>query len=226
MEKQLSEMNQKLNTLMEEFRSIAETLKKTKKENESLKETVLQQADEIAELRNAINDRELHARSWSLRVNNIPIREGQETNNKVVMNAVYQELVAPILAGAVEAGEITSVPPCENLIEVAHILPGKGAKKPIIVRFFSRYWRSLLFRFRKTHAPREAAPAADRAGRMRFPFYEDLTRATFKQLKTIQADDSVTAAWTVSGNIRFKVENDDTVYRVNNIYDTVADLVE
>jgi hypothetical protein len=80
------------------------------------------------------------------------------------MNAVYQELVAPILAGAVEAGEIASVPPCENLIEVAHILPGKGAKKPIIVRFFSRYWRSLLFRFRKDYAPREAAPAADRAG--------------------------------------------------------------
>jgi hypothetical protein len=226
MEKQLAEMNKKLNTLMEEFRSVAETLKQTKKENESLKETVSQQADEIAELRNAINDRELHARSWSIRINNIPIREGQETNNKVVMNAVYQELVAPILAGAVEAGEITSVPPCENLIEVAHILPGKGAKKPIIVRFFSRYWRSLLFRFRKDHAPREAAPAADRSGRMRYPFYEDLTRATFKQLKAIQADDSVTAAWTVSGNIRFKVENDDTIYRVSNMYDTVADLVE
>jgi hypothetical protein len=226
MEQQLNEMNRKLTTVMEELRSLAENLKQTKQENASLKETVAQQADEIADLRNEINDRELHARSWSIRVNNISLREGQETNNKVVMNAVYAELVAPILAGAVTAGEIVSVPPCEALIEIAHILPGKGAKKPIIVRFFSRYWRSLLFRFCKDYAPREASAVADRAGRMKFPFYEDLTRATFKQLKAIQADDKVTAAWTVSGVIRFKIENSEAVYKVSNIYDTIADLTE
>jgi hypothetical protein len=226
MERQLNEMNNKLTTMMEEIRRLSETLKTTQQENATLKETVAQQADEIADLRNDLNDRELHARSWSIRVNNIPLKEGQETNNKMVMTAVYTELVAPILAGAVQAGEITSVPPCESLIEIAHILPGKGAKKPIIIRFFSRYWRSLLFRFRKDFAPREATAAADRTGRMRYPFYEDLTRATFKQLKAIQADDRVTAAWTVSGVIRFKIENDEAVYKVHNIYDTVADLTD
>jgi hypothetical protein len=226
MERQLEEMNRKLTTMVDEIRSLAESLKQAKQENVSMKETITQQADEIADLRNKINDRELHARSWSIRANNIPLREGQETNNKVVMNAVYSELVAPILAGAVAAGEIASVPPCESLIEIAHILPGRGAKKPIIVRFFSRYWRSLLFRFRKDFAPREASAVADRAGRMKFPFYEDLTRATFKQLKAIQADEKVTAAWTVSGIIRFKIENDEAVYKVTNIYDTVADLTE
>jgi hypothetical protein len=226
METLQAEMNRKLTALTEEIRSLASSLKETRKENEQLKETVQHQADEIADLRNEINDRELHARSWSIRVNNIPLQPGQETNNRSVMMAVHKELVVPILTGAVEKGEITSVPSCDNLMEIAHILPGKGTKKPIIVRFFSRYWRSLLFKNRKDFAPREAAAGGDRPGRMKYPFYEDLTRATFKQLKTIQADERVTAAWTVSGIIRFKVDGDDRVHKVSNIYDTIDDIIE
>jgi hypothetical protein len=33
------------------------------------------------------------------------------------------------------------------------------------------------------------------------------------------------AAWTVSGVIRFKIEGDDTVYKVTSVYDTIDDLV-
>jgi hypothetical protein len=227
MEALQAEMNRKLTSLIDEVKGLRANLKEVKDKNEKLEETVQNQADTIADLKNVINDRELHARSWSLRVNNIQIKAGMETNNRVVMHEVYQQLVVPILSGAVESGDITDIPNCDALIEIAHILPGKGATKPIIVRFFSRYWRSLLFKHRKNHAPREATAAAgDRPGRMRYPFYEDLTRATFKQLKTIQADNRVTAAWTVSGVVRFKVEDDDTVYKVTSIYDTVDDFIE
>jgi hypothetical protein len=218
------EMNSKLSALIDEVKGLTSALKAVKQENSKMKEQLQQQADEIAFLKNEINEKELHARSWSIRVNNIPIQEGMETNNKEVMKAVHKELVAPILAGAVASGEIANVPSCDSLIEVAHILPGKGARKPIIVRFFSRYWRSLLFKYRKDHAPREAA-SGDRPGRMKFPFYEDLTRATFKQLKEIQSDDRVTAAWTVSGVIRFKVEDEEKVFKVTSVYDTIDDLI-
>jgi hypothetical protein len=225
MEALQAEMNEKLSALVEEIRTLSENLKAVKRENDKLKETVLQQADEIAELRNEVNDRELHARSWSIRINNLPVPQGQETNNKEVMSVVYNELVAPILAGAKEKGEIADIPSCNSLIEIAHILPGKGSRKPVIVRFHSRYWRSLLFKYRKDCSPREAA-AGDRAGRMKYPFYEDLTRATFKQLKLIQSDERVAAAWTVSGTIRFKLENEERIYRVSTIYDTIDDLIE
>jgi hypothetical protein len=225
MEALQAEMNEKLSALVEEIRTLSENLKAVKRENDKLKETVLQQADEIAELRNEVNDRELHARSWSIRINNLPVPQGQETNNKEVMSVVYNELVAPILAGAKEKGEIADIPSCNSLIKIAHILPGKGSRKPVIVRFHSRYWRSLLFKYRKDCAPREAA-AGDRAGRMKYPFYEDLTRATFKQLKLIQSDERVAAAWTVSGTIRFKLENEERIYRVSTIYDTIDDLIE
>jgi hypothetical protein len=218
-------MNEKLSALVEEVRRMSDNLKAVKRENDKLKETVAQQADEIAELRNEVNDRELHARSWSIRINNLPVPQGQETSNKEVMSTVYNELVAPILAGAKEKGDIADIPNCDSLIEIAHILPGKGSKKPVIVRFHSRYWRSLLFKHRKDSAPREAAPG-DRPGRMKYPFYEDLTRATFKQLKAIQSDERVSAAWTVSGTIRFKLENDERVHRVSTIYDTIDDILE
>jgi hypothetical protein len=228
MEDLQEEMNEKLSALMEEVKLLTNSLRTVKKENEEMKQTIQNQADEIADLRNNINDREIHARSWSIRALNIPIPEGQESNNGAVMEAVYKELVAPILEGVKSKGEITSVPPCHSLIEVAHILPGKSSKKPIIIRFFSRYWRSLLFKYRKEFAPREGpAPAAtpSRPAKMRFPFYEDLSRLTFKQLMDIQQHERVVSAWTVSGVIRFKVNNSDTVYKVSSIYDTVDDII-
>jgi predicted nuclease with TOPRIM domain len=149
MEALQAEMNEKLTALVAEIRTLSKNLKAVKRENDKLKETVMQQADEIAELWNEINDRELHARSWSIRINNLPVPQGQETNNKEVVSVVYNELVAPILAGAKEKGKIADIPSCNSLIEIAHILPGKGSRKPVIVRFHSHYWRSLLFKYRK-----------------------------------------------------------------------------
>jgi TolA-binding protein len=230
MEDLQEEMNDKLSALMEEVQSLSGALRTVQKENEQMKKTIQNQADEIADLRNEINDREIHARSWSIRALNIPIPAGQESNNGAVMEAVYKELVAPILEGAKAKGEIPAVPPCHNLIEVAHILPGKSNKKPVIVRFFSRYWRSLLFKHRKEFAPRDgpapaAAASATKPAKMRFPFYEDLSRLTFKQLMNIQQNEQVVSAWTVSGVICFKVKDNNAVFKVSSIYDTVEELV-
>jgi hypothetical protein len=61
---------------------------------------------------------------------------------------------------------------------------------------------------------------------MKYPFYEDLTRATFKQLKTIQPDKRVPAAWMVGGIIRFKLEGDERIHKVTSIYDTIDDILE
>jgi hypothetical protein len=228
MERLQVEMNKKLSELVEEVRSLRDTLREVKSENETLKAKVQKQEDEIACLRNDLNDRETHARSWSLRVTNVPIPEGQETDNKVVMDTVFNSLVKPILEGAQTKGDITAIPSCENIIEVAHILPGRSAKKPVIVRFMSRFWRSLLFKHRREFAPREPATnsTGGRPPRMLYPFYEDLTRLTFRQLKSIQADERVTSAWTVSGSIRFKVLDDDTVHKITSIYESVDDFVD
>jgi chromosome segregation ATPase len=76
MEDLMTEMNSKLSSLVEEVRNLGSALKAEKQKNEQLRETVQNQADEIAELRQEINKRELHARSWSIRVVNMPIAAG------------------------------------------------------------------------------------------------------------------------------------------------------
>ena len=61
---------------------------------------------------------------------------------------------------------------------------------------------------------------------MLFPFYEDLTRATFKQLQSIKEKENVTAAWTVSSVIRFKIKDSENIYKVSPLWDTVDSLTE
>ena len=77
------------------------------------------------------------------------------------MQAVYDNLLLPILEGAKGNGDIPHIPDCDSLLETAHILPAKGdGFKPVIARFYSRYWRNLVFRNRKDYSPREPNTAS------------------------------------------------------------------
>ena len=232
MEELQEETLEKLNILTRKLEDLEETLKTVSSENRKLKETIACQADEIMHLKDCLNEREAYARSWSMRVLNVKLPQGQETNTRVVMDTIYKGLFLPILQGAMANKEISSIPSCDTLLETAHPLPGKGDNKPVIVRFFSRYWRSVIFRYRKNYAPRETAPANTRGGaenhggRMVHPFFEDLSKATFKQLVSIKACSEVTSAWTVGGAIRFKIKDSEVIFRVSSIYDTVDSLTK
>ena len=94
-----------------------------------------------------------------MRILNIHLQPGKESKTQLVMDTIYQQLLLPILEGAKASEEIHTIPSREALLETAHILPGKGPKKPIIARFYSCYWRSLIFQYRKDFAPREESPA-------------------------------------------------------------------
>ena len=232
MEDLQQELLEKISTLTDKFENLEATLLRMSRENEDLKVTVLNQAKEIAELRNNLNEREQYARNWSMRCLNMPVPKESENDTRIVMKVVYETLIHPILEGARVAGDISSVPNCETLLETAHILPGKSGTKPVIVRFYSRYWRNLVFRHRKDYAPREEVPATNntrssggRAAKMKYPFFEDLTRATFQKLAYIKQQSDVTAAWTVNGSIRFRTKESETIYRVSNLLETFEDIV-
>ena len=237
MEEMQIETNAKLSALIEKFELLEASLMAVTREKEVLKVTVAEQATELAELRNSLNEREQYARSWSMRILNIPVHKDHETDTRRVMQAVYDHLIQPILEGARAKGDIQNVPDCETLLETAHILPGKGdGPKPVIARFFSRYWRNLVFRNRKEFSPREhstanPAPSTNtrsghtRTARMLYPFFEDLTKATFTKLSTIKQQEGVISAWTVNGSIRFKVKDNNTIFRVSKLQDSFDDIV-
>ena len=77
---------------------------------------------------------------------------------------------------------------------MAHILPAKkDCNKPIIVRFYSRFMRSLVFRFNKNFAPREEKVAGPRGEtekipRMKYSFFEYLSKETFAKLTEIKRE--------------------------------------
>ena len=230
------EMNSKLSALIEKFELLEASLVAVTREKENLKATVAEQAEEIADLRNSLNEREQYARSWSMRILNIPVPKDSETDTRLVMQAVYDLLLQPILEGARGNGDISHVPNCDSLLETAHILPGKGdGPKPVIARFYSRYWRNLVFRNRKAFAPREPTPSSSaptntrsgtsRTSRMSYPFFEDLTKATFTKLSDIKQQTSVSSAWTVNGSIRFKLKDNNTIYRVSKLQDTFENII-
>ena len=103
MEEIQEEMLAKLTLLTEKISELEATIKATSTENVVLRNQLAHQADEIAHLKDCLNEREQYARSWSMRVLNIQLPPGQESNTPAVMNAVYQQLLLPILEGARES---------------------------------------------------------------------------------------------------------------------------
>jgi len=207
-----------------------------KKENVSLRAELAERDKDISSLKNHVNTMDQYNRSWSVRIFNLPIPEADATNNFKVAAIVYERVLLPILTGAVAEGDIAVVPPCENLLERAHILPSRGDKPgSVICRFLNRDYRALFFKHKRKYQPRDAAqPTASRRtktaappmlGRYLFPIYEDLTRPTMNKMRALAAHDSVISAWTSYGVIRYKRKDDSTVYSVANVYDTVEKIL-
>jgi hypothetical protein len=133
----LANINTKLDTLLSE--------------NAALKKLVADRDQEIEGLKLHVNELEQHNRSWSVRILGLPLTTTEEKSSLLVREKVYETVIRPILEGAVQEGDLQQVPPKANdVIEMAHPLRAKdGAIKPIIVRFFARETRALIFRYKK-----------------------------------------------------------------------------
>jgi len=177
MSKQLTSINTKLErmeTIETEVRGLKVILNDLKAENKELKaearatERKLQEMNERNNhLENRLNSLEQHHRGWSARVLNIPLSKEEETDNIKVRDKVYIHALLPILRGAVEKNLLQAIPTAEQLLEVAHILPGPaGQPKPVIMRFYNRNVRDLCFRLKKHYAPRveRGSPGGGGAG--------------------------------------------------------------
>ena len=128
-------------------------------ENANLRQSLEAKDTTINGMLLKMNSLEQYNRSWSIRINGLAVTSEEEKDSDLVKRKVYDNLLLPILQGAVEQGDLTDVPPVERVLEAAHVLPAaRDAKtKPIIARFFIRDIRGLVFRHKKDYAPREEA---------------------------------------------------------------------
>jgi hypothetical protein len=201
-------------------------LEKVNKENSDLIKAVAFKEDQINDLYKRLNNLEQHNRSWSIRINGLNIPTEVENSNKAVKKIVYDSLLLPIFRGAVEKGDLPSIPPLENTLEIAHILPARGdAKKPVIARFFEREVRDIIFRNKKEFAPRGRPSNSGQPGRYLYSFFEDLTKTNFAKMRAIAAHESVAACWSSRGNLKFKLKDSESVMSVHNVFDSVENIL-
>jgi len=227
------DFSQRLDAYGARFDTLEKLLADSKQENRALQAAMEEKEREIEELKRTANDQEQYIRSWSIRIMDLPIPPNQDAhNNTVVMQLVYNSLLLPIFQGAVDNGMMPNIPTCDQVLEMAHILPCKpGSTPPIIARFFSRNIKALVFKLKRDFAPRTAhSRAANQNNRsspapFAHPFYEDLTRYNFSKMRDIARDERVQSCWSVAGQLRFKLKGEDQVVKVKCIYDPVDTII-
>lgn len=156
--------------------------------------TSLQQ--EVKYLKERDNLREQQSRCSVLRLFNFPGSDS-ETN---LAGKVYDKLLKPILAAAKSKGDISTLPQLGTTVEEA-FRAGRfaaGSNKPpppVIIRFTSPAIRLAVLKNKRNNTP----PSPDGAKRM--ILVEDLTPATHRKMKELQADERVAKVWTMSGTL-------------------------
>jgi len=220
-----------LKTLIVSLRDENKELKGQLKEKDKVIDDM---SKSVAGLEEKLNSVEQHHRSWGARVLNVQVSDAEAADPAAMIVKVYNTALRPMLEAAVRAGKLSEVPPASQVLEVAHVLPGKpGHPRPIIMRFFSRNIRSLCFQFKRDFAPREQS-GGQRAGegqesargRFAYPLYDDLTKPTLNKMRAIAQDDRVQACWTVNGKIHYKLKDSENVRKVVSIQDPLDTILK
>ena len=222
-----------LDTLIAKMSSLENLLQEANSKISAQQAEILNKDKAISDLKVKVNFLEQYNCKWSVRINNLPLPDSDETDTTKVIDTVYSKALLPILEGALSSGLIRKIPEAHELLETAHILPAKNDNrpKPIIARFYSRNMRALIFRLKRDFAPTTTSPSPSSASHHRpkkmfsYPIYEDLTKDTFNLLQALLKDERTGPVWTVSGNIRFKLAGDTAIKKVSSVYDPIEKIL-
>jgi len=217
-------LEQKFDTFGQQISSIETALHGLKMENTHLREELATKDKVISTLSEQVNRLDQAARSASLRILGLPITN--TTPSSDVQKIVFNEVIHPVFEAAKKAGELPNATFAPYfLINNAFAIPAKnGASCPVIVTLSSQYLRNLIFKHKKTALPSIHDPIQKR-DRPKYLVYEDLSPANFQQLRAIASDkDKVKSVWSFGGQLRFKLHDSETVYKVKSLGDTVESL--
>lgn len=243
MTKQMKAMDAKMASLEAKLLGVLETNKDLTADLKAKNKLLDELSSSHSSLTSRCNDLEQYNRAWSVRIFNIPLTEEEEKDGTATRNKVYDLALLPILQGAMESGEISSVPSAEELLEVAHVLPSKpGTTKPVIARFFNRSLRTLCLRKKRDFAPKTpkgpattgtarsstggAMVGSEEGGKYLYPFYEDLTKLTFLKMRALSNDPRVSSCWSINGQLRIKLASSGAVKRVSSVLDSVDKIID
>jgi hypothetical protein len=214
-----------LESLPSKVESLEKLLLASNARADSLQQQLTVKDKIICDLQAKTNSLEQYNRGWSIRLNNIPLPDHDQTDTYTVMKTVFDKALKPIFEGAIDRGMLAKMPAFDEVLETAHILPAKSndRPKPIIARFYSRNIRSLVFRLKKELAPTTTinTKSGERKKVLLYPIYEDLTKTTHTLLQALLNDPRTGPVWTIGGSIRFRLKDDNTVRKVVSVFDSI-----
>lgn len=183
-------------------------------------------SQEIYELKNRLNSREIEAKSCNIRILGIPITDDEKNatdGGKAFAVRIYSRIIKPILAAAVDNFHLTDVPSFEEAIEAVYRTgtqkPGKKPP-PVLVVFSNRNLRLAVLRNKKNNTPAPGRVEQE-AGAVSYLIVEDLTPATFSMFLALRGDDRVGKVWTFNGRLKYTLVNDNNPRSVKSVF---ADL--
>lgn len=195
-----STMGENFKILNQKFDSLSASIAALKQENTEIKA-------EMNRLLQMVNQREQHSRNMSLRINGLKLSADAEKSALKTAEAIYDQLLYPILSEAVKDNVIDEVPKLMQTVEFAHQLPSKKSvssnPNQIIVRMQSRLIRSLVFKYKKKllHAPHLKGVYIS----------DDLTALNYRKMMDCKRDPSVQTAWSTGGHIYYTKKTDPSV---------------
>jgi regulator of replication initiation timing len=234
MEAQLAAINANILQISSKMDSMQQALHDLRVENCAMREELaaarveLGKKDEvISALKDQVNRIDQASRARSLRIHGLPVTK--DTSASLVPKIVWKEIIAPILHKAIEAADLPASFPIthyQTIIDDAYTIPAKkGGSCPVILKLVSSNIRHLIFQHKKTTLPTVCDLPSNKV-RAKYSIFEDLSPTNHAHFREISADPRVRSAWTFNGQIRFKIQDCETIFRVKALSDSVDSLTK
>jgi hypothetical protein len=230
MEESLARLHEKLDSFGSQLAKIdvlEQTIGKLVLENTAFREEIHKKDAAIDQLTEKVNRLEQSMRSNSLRIHGLPITSS--TPPTAVPGIVFKEIITPIFEAAQRCGDLppAHAPSMHFTLSHAFAIPSKknSPSSPVIVKFYSEFIRSLVFKHKRDALPTTTDLSSNRV-RPKYSIYEDLTASNHSLLRSFADDPRVKSAWSFSGQIRFKTHSSDTVYKATSLSDTFDKIVK
>jgi hypothetical protein len=208
-------------------KSLDIAVKSLVQENAAIRAELAIKDEKIQSLTDQCNKLDQQARSSSLRI--IGLDVSTQSSPTTIHDAVYKEILLPILTAAQQAGDIVNMSnmPSHFIISNSFAIPSKKntGKSTVIVKLHSEAIRSLVFRYKKTALPTTTDLSSNRVRNV-YSIFEDLSPASHAQFRNFSDDIRVKSVWSFGGQIRFKLHDNEQVYKAKSLADTVDSTVK
>jgi hypothetical protein len=217
---------EQMNVLEAKLTNLQEENTVLRQEVASLRADIDKKDDKISALSEQVNRLDQNARATSVRIFGLDV--SATTSQADLRAAVLSNIIQPILETAKENGDVptTAHPHPHLLIDNVFVLPTKkNTPPPVILKLSSQYIRNLIFMHKKAALPKTLDPNSNKQ-RNKFSIYEDLSPCNYAIFRAFSDDPRVRSVWSYSSQVRFKVHDCETVYKVKSAQDTFDSLVK